>query len=149
MNTQRKSSDLSDQLDTDLMYQLFDLSPSATPSPEASARIAQKLMQRVSAQSQFFVFADLGEWKPLGPGMNVKLLHKDKLSRSFLIKMAENTAIPYHEHHKNEETFVVQGEVWLDGVRCTDGDYHFASAGSFHKEVRTERGCTLLVKSYQ
>lgn len=149
MNNQRNSIASPADIDVELFTQLFEVTPNVAPSAEASARIKHKLMQRIASQDheQFFVFAGQGDWKTLGPGMDIKVLHRDKTSRSFLLKLAENTSIPYHDHRKNEETFVVNGEVWLDGVFCSDGDYHFASAGTFHKEIRTERGCTLLIKT--
>lgn len=144
-----KDQTRSREIETDIMDQLFNLTPSASPSDEASARIRHNLKQRLgqSAADQYFVFADQDNWKQIAPGLQIKALHKAGKARSYLLKLAANTAIPHHEHARNEETFVVNGEVWLDGVFCSDGDYHFSGAGTYHKEIRTDLGCTLLIKT--
>ncbi len=118
-----------------------------TPAPEVAARIKTRLMQRVNNNSHTFVFANQGEWKTVAAGVEVKLLHKTADAKSFLIKMAANTSIEAHEHTQDEESFVLEGEVWLEGVLCHAGDYHYAHAGSQHQQIRTSQGCTLLVKS--
>ena len=118
-----------------------------TPAPEVAARIKTRLMQRVNNNSHTFVFANQGEWKTVAAGVEVKLLHKTADAKSFLIKMAANTIIEAHEHTQDEESFVLEGEVWLEGVLCHAGDYHYAQAGSQHQQIRTSQGCTLLVKS--
>ncbi len=118
-----------------------------TPAPEVVERIKTRLMQRVSAHSHTFVFANQGEWKTVSAGVQVKLLHKTTDTKSFLIKMAANTSIDAHTHVQDEESFVLEGEVWLEGVLCRAGDYHYAQAGSQHQQIRTTLGCTLLVRS--
>ena len=118
-----------------------------TPAPEVAARIKTRLMQRVNNNSHTFVFANQGEWKTVAAGVEVKLLHKTADAKSFLIKMAANTIIEAHEHTQDEESFVLEGEVWLEGVLCHSGDYHYAQAGSQHQQIRTTQGCTLLIRS--
>lgn len=117
------------------------------PPPGMQDRLRQRLLDRAAGQKQFFVFADQGEWKMLGPGIQVKLLHKNEKGKSFLLQMAEQSMLPSHQHEADEESFVIEGEVWLDGVFCTQGDYHFSAAGTAHGNVHTKKGCTLLVKT--
>jgi len=139
-----------ESLEFDLFLELFEATPDLAPPANTKDRIKNKLMQRVaqSRDSQFFVFSEQGHWKSIKHGIQIKILKSDAQAKSFLLKLDENTAIPYHDHQKNEETFVIDGEVWLDGIFCKNGDYHFAGAGTFHKEIRTENGCTLLIKTY-
>lgn len=139
-----------ESLDFDLFLELFEATPDLAPQRETKNQIKTKLMQRVSQSrdSQFFVFSEQGHWKSIKHGIQIKVLKSDAEAKSFLLKLEQNTSIPYHDHQKNEETFVVDGEVWLDGIHCKNGDYHFAGAGTFHKEIRTENGCTLLIKTY-
>ncbi|WP_157381506.1 cupin domain-containing protein [Methylophilus sp. 5] len=139
-----------ESLDFDLFIELFEATPALEPAPDAKNHIKTKLMQRVaqSRDAQFFVFSEQGHWKSMNHGIQVKILKSDDQAKSFLLKLEQNTIIPYHDHQKNEETFVIDGEVWLDGIHCKNGDYHFAGAGTFHKEIRTESGCTLLIKTY-
>lgn len=119
------------------------------PAPEVASRIKQKLMSRIQVGSGHheFIFANQGEWKTVASGVEVKLLHKSETGKSFLIKLAANSSIPYHDHEQDEESFVVEGEVWLDGVLCYPGDYHYATAGGYHNDIHTAaKGCVLLVR---
>ena len=118
-----------------------------TPSPEVAERIKDKLMQRVQAHAHTFVFANQGEWKTVMEGVRIKLLHQSGEQKSFLLKMAANTSIPGHAHGQDEESFVIDGSVELEGILCHSGDYHYAQAGSHHQAIRTAQGCTLLIKN--
>lgn len=118
-----------------------------TPAPEVAERIKTKLMNRVKSNDHEFVFANKGEWKNISTGVEIKLLYKAASAKSFLIRMAANSSIEAHAHAHDEESFVIDGEVWLEGILCHSGDYHFEHAGSQHQKIHTTKGCTLLVKS--
>jgi anti-sigma factor ChrR (cupin superfamily) len=118
-----------------------------TPAPDVASRIKSKLMHRVQEQAHRFVFANQGEWKIAFEGVCIKLLHQDGEHKSFLIKMAANSSIPSHAHTQNEESFVIEGSVELEGILCHVGDYHFAKMGSKHQAIKSSEGCVLLVKS--
>jgi anti-sigma factor ChrR (cupin superfamily) len=118
-----------------------------TPAPEIAMRIKTKLMQRVQAGTQHFIFANQGEWESVFEGVQIKLLHKNGKQKSFLMKMAANTSIPGHLHAHDEESFVLEGSVMLEGILCHVGDYHYAQAGSQHQAMKSAEGCMLLVKS--
>ncbi len=118
-----------------------------TPAPEVAMRIKSKLMQRVQADTHQFVFAAQGRWKTVHEGVQIKLLHKVGKTKSFLMKMAANANIAGHLHTQDEESFVLEGEVYIEGILCHQGDYHYAHAGSKHQTIQTTKGCTLLVRS--
>ena len=118
-----------------------------TPAPEVAMRIKTKLMQRVQSDLHQFIFANQGEWKTVFAGVQMKLLHKAGKQQSFLLKLAANTSIPAHAHAQDEESFVLQGNVTIEGIMCSEGDYHYAFAGSQHQPITTVEGCTLLIKS--
>ena len=117
-----------------------------TPAPEVSARIKSKLMQRVQTDQHQFVFDNQGEWKSLSAGVQIKMLHSAGKLKSFLLKMTANSSIPEHSHVHDEESFVVEGAVTIEGILCHAGDYHYAHAGSKHQAIRSADGCTLLVR---
>jgi anti-sigma factor ChrR (cupin superfamily) len=117
------------------------------PAPEVAMRIKTKLMQRVQAGTQHFTFANQGEWESVFEGVQIKLLYKNGKQKSFLMKMAENTSVPGHLHAHDEESFVLEGSVVLEGILCHVGDYHYAQAGSQHQVMKSAEGCMLLVKS--
>lgn len=118
-----------------------------TPAPEVAMRIKSKLMQRVQTDTHQFVFAKQGEWKTVHAGVQIKLLHKAGKTKSFLMKMAANASIAAHSHAQDEESFVLEGDVYIEGILCHQGDYHYAHAGSQHQTIQTTRGCTLLIRS--
>lgn len=144
----KPNQDLSGILGGDLNAAIAMSLLPTSPAPEVVSRIKQKLMSRVQAGvgHHEFVFASQGEWKTIANGVKVKLLHKNETGKSLLIKMAPNSVLPYHEHAQDEESFVVEGEVWLDGILCYPGDYHHATAGGYHHDIHTATGCTLLVR---
>lgn len=94
------------------------------------------------------MFAAEGKWKTVHTGVQIKLLHKTGNAKSFLMKMAASASIPKHLHAHDEESFVLAGDIWIEGILCTEGDYHYAHAGSQHQALKTTGGCTLLVTSY-
>ena len=118
-----------------------------TPAPEVAMRIKSKLMQRLQTDTHQFVFAKQGEWKTVHTGVQIKLLHKVGKTKSFLMKMAANASIAGHLHTQDEESFVLEGEVYIEGILCHQGDYHYAHAGSKHQTIQTTQGCTLLVRN--
>ena len=118
------------------------------PAPEVSARIKNRLLSRVKSNDYFFQFNNADQWKQIADGIEIRLLHKTDDARSFLVRMAANTSLECHEHSQNEESYVIEGEVWLQGILCHAGDYHYAKAGSQHEKIHTDKGCTLLVKSF-
>ena len=142
-----KPIDLTPVLNDEISAAIASKIMPTTPAPEVALRIKTKLMQQVQADSHEFVFANQGEWKTLSDGVQIKLLHKDLAAKSFLLKLAANAFIPAHAHSQDEESYVIDGSVYLEGILCHAGDYHYAVAGSQHQEIRTAEGCTLLIKS--
>ena len=136
-------SALSDEINSAIASNII----ATTPAPEVAKRIKTKLMQRVQADSHQFTFASQGEWKTVLAGVQMKLLHKTGKQQSFLLKLAANASIPAHAHAQDEESFVLQGTVTIEGILCSEGDFHYALAGSQHQAITTVEGCTLLIKN--
>lgn len=134
-------------LDNDITVAIASKIISTTPAPEVAKRIKTKLMKRITNQDQVFKFATQAKWKEILPGVKMRLLSSENNTKSFLLDMAAHTSIPAHKHDKDEESFVVKGKVYIEGILCNEGDYHFARAGTMHQIIRTEQGCTLLVKN--
>ncbi len=125
-----------------------DLLPTI-PAPEVASRIKTNLLNRVqsSESSHRFIFADQGDWRSIGEGIQVKILRQESDSRSALVRMAANSILPAHEHDFDEEAIVLEGDVWLEDILCGIGDYHLAHAGSAHREIRTDHGCLLFIRN--
>lgn len=125
-----------------------DLLPT-TPAPEVADRIKDKLLSRVKAanSNHRFVFAQEGDWKTVAKGVHAKVLHQVAGQRSVLVRMDADSVLPAHTHAHDEEAIVLEGEVWLEGILCRLGDYHYAYAGGKHQDIHTEQGCLLFIKS--
>lgn len=119
-----------------------------TPAPEVALRIKSKLMNRVVDNKQLFMFARQSKWNEVYPGVKVRLLREENNTKSMMVEMAKNSIIPEHTHTQNEESLVLKGDVYIEGILCIEGDYHFAPCGSHHQPITTKNGCTLLVKNF-
>lgn len=138
------ASILSDEINAAIASKIMP----TVPAPDVTMRIKNKLMQRVQADTHEFIFAAQGQWKTVHHGVQIKLLHKAGKTKSFLMKMAANVSIPAHLHTQDEESFVLEGDVTIEGILCHQGDYHYAHAGSQHQALKTTSGCTLLIKTF-
>jgi len=137
-------------LEIDLLNLLSLSVPPVTPSNDAKIRMKEKLFKMVEyslSEGKFFVFADKGNWIKAMSGVEIKMLHETASTKSYLMKLSANTVIPRHSHTHSEESFVLEGEVVLDGTLCKQGDYHFAAAGTIHRSISSDSGCTLLIKT--
>ncbi len=126
-------------------------------SAQAQASIKQKIMQRIGApcaasasQTNSEVISIMREnaWITLGKKLQVKLLHDDGITISWLLKMLPGGRLQPHEHADGaEECMVLEGELSINGVKFKGGDYQIAHPGSTHFEVATEVGAMLFLKS--
>ena len=128
---------------------LLEASAPVDPGAQASARIKDRLLGRVRESSA----ADLvtvrnagGDWLETSPGNSVRILRTDDETMSMLVRLEPGTTFPAHYHPADEETYVVEGETWFGDIHLVAGDYHLAPKGTAHGEVRTEKGCVLLIR---
>jgi anti-sigma factor ChrR (cupin superfamily) len=54
------------------------------------------------------------------------------------------TVYPAHRHAGIEESYLIEGDLLVEGYTLRSGDYCRAEAGSFHGEVRTDKGCKFI-----
>ncbi len=143
-------SDKDKVLPDDVTGALLDAIAPVDPGPERRDRILAGLRDSISADQRGAEFvtrpSEEDTWIEAAPGNHVKILRSDSDSMSMLVRLDPGATFPAHSHPADEETYVVQGETWFGDLRLTTGDYHFAPAGSSHGEVRTETGCTLLIR---
>jgi len=88
-----------------------------------------------------------GDWVPVGPGIRIKILHRDAaLRRQMVLLMAEPGAVnPAHVHDSDEELFVVSGDLTIDGHELGPGDFYFSPAMIKHPQETTRKGCTCVI----
>ncbi len=146
-----------------LIAQCVPAADASELSAQAQASIKQKIMQRIGPASAapatsttpasptngevISVMRD-SAWITLGKKLQVKLLHDDGITISWLLKMLPGGRLQPHEHADGaEECMVLEGELSINGVKFKGGDYQIAHPGSTHFEVATEVGALLFLKS--
>ena len=117
-----------------------------TPAAAAADRIKRRVLRRVSAPAH--VVAREDGWRPFVAKAEMKVLHDDGVTRSWLVRMQAGGELPPHAHDDgDEECVVLEGEVWVNGLRYGPGDYTLALRGSTHHSVRTSTGALFFLRS--
>jgi anti-sigma factor ChrR (cupin superfamily) len=131
---------------TDLVKaMLSDVAPQA-PGVATAARLKRNVLRRIAAPP----LAVLREaaWRPFVAGTEIKVLFDDGVQRSWLVRMQAGSELPPHAHDEgDEECVVLEGEVWVNGLRYVPGDYTVALRGSMHHSVRTITGALFFLRS--
>lgn len=127
--------------------------------PSPSEWLRDRLAERIAAESGSGSIISSSsrplpqpQWDELAPGISYQLIAttSERDPVCMLLRLAPGAEYPPHRHAGVEELFVLYGELWIDNRKLRAGDYSRAEAGSVHKDVRSERGCTcLLVTSPQ
>ena len=90
-----------------------------------------------------------GEWLPLMDKVEIKVLRQDAAgnNHTVLYRLAPGAVLPAHEHSQDEECFVLEGSIGIDGHSVRAGDWHLAKAGYIHPTIVSDTGALLLVRS--
>ena len=59
-----------------------------------------------------------------------------------LVRLAPGAHYPPHTHADNEELYLLDGELWIDGRKLRPGDYNYGAPGERDERVWSETGCT-------
>jgi anti-sigma factor ChrR (cupin superfamily) len=132
-----------------------EIAPAYRLSNEASARIKQQLMAEISATAPPVARTGLVRnvrreegWKQLSKRMQVKVLHDDGHTLSWLLKLLPGGALPEHDHADGaEECMVLEGRLRINGEEFAAGDFQIALPGSVHHEVASDTGSLVYLRS--
>ena len=116
------------------------------PPPELRRRILDAV--RSMPQNSRTVRSDEGDWTPLPfPGIRVKTLSvdDDRNTATILMMFDPGARMPAHDHHGDEQAFVVSGSCRIGTLSLRKGDFHRAGAGSHHGDLVSDEGCVLLL----
>jgi anti-sigma factor ChrR (cupin superfamily) len=125
-------------------------------SPTSSMAIKARLMQRIGAPSHAPEEADgkvvsimRGDaWVSLSKKIQVKVLHDDGHTLSWLLRLLPGGRLPQHDHADGlEECLVLEGQLRINGDMFGAGDYQIAHPGSVHCEVASDTGALVFLKS--
>jgi len=98
-------------------------------------------------QNSMTVREEEGRWKPILPGVDMKRLSRDQKrgTVTVLLRFQPGSTLPEHDHHGNEQTYVIEGSCCIGSVGLARGDFHQVDAGEHHGTVISKEGCTLLL----
>jgi anti-sigma factor ChrR (cupin superfamily) len=119
------------------------------PRPQVKEKLLKTIKPEAAETPFLSIRANEGDWKPIAPGVQVKILFTDRERRTMtmLMKMAAGSQLEEHRHHGAEELFVLEGDCFSAGQTLSAGDYHRAAPGSSHGVTSTKNGCLMLVIS--
>jgi quercetin dioxygenase-like cupin family protein len=100
------------------------------------------------AQTQT-VRADTVDWISFSPNVWVKTLRRDvdRNLQMVLFRIEPGGIVPAHEHTREEECLVLEGEIFIGEHRVGAGDLHVAAAGAAHADITTRTGALVMVRS--
>jgi len=115
------------------------------PPPALKSQILQAV--RTVPQGSTITRAGEGTWSSVAPGIKVKTLAFDRERRTatLLMSFEAGAAMPEHDHHGPEQSYVVSGSCHIGSLYLRAGDFHTAPAGSHHAPVVSDDGCVLLL----
>ena len=87
-------------------------------------------------------------WEQKLPGLEMRLLHRDKAKRrqTLLVRMAAGATYPQHGHDgQDEEIYIIDGDLTIGELTLTAGDFHLARASRVHPMHLSRTGCTAII----
>lgn len=118
------------------------------PLPKKDLR--SRILASVERAQSSIIRAHEGEWTESGvPGITMKILYQNTVEKRFtvLARLAAGAHYPTHRHVGREECLVVEGDLHLDGITLTAGDFIATPDGEHHRETYSENGCLLLLST--
>jgi quercetin dioxygenase-like cupin family protein len=117
--------------------------------PEAARAIRRRLLERVADADQRHrtVTASDDGWQPWLNGVQIKVLHAQGDSLSYLLRLAPGARLPPHRHPCDEECLVLSG--WLQvgsQPAIGPGAYHLAPQGSLHPTISSPGGAMVFLR---
>jgi len=90
--------------------------------------------------------ADDGDWKFLAPGVTARLLHRHGDRESCMLRFAPGASLRANALPVDQESLVVQGEVYYGRSVAVQGDYQLATQGHAGPELASDEGAVLFVR---
>lgn len=123
---------------------LNDADPVAPPPALKTA-----LLAKLDLPSGYTVTPDdPAAFRPLPfPGMSMRILSIDRASDRFscLLKFAPGARLPAHPHATAEDCMLLEGTLYMGGVKMTAGTYLRVEAGVDHVEQWSDTGALAFV----
>lgn len=110
------------------------------------ADVKMKVMAAVALPGRT-VRGNEGKWTTIAPGVRLKKLSADHSRNTVMVlmEMQPGAAVPPHEHHHPEDSYIIRGSARLGDLVLFAGDFHHVEAGSKHDSIVSDDGCLALL----
>ena len=88
-----------------------------------------------------------GEWHLLAPGVAQRVLHETDECQSRMLKFAPGASLRPRALPADQESLIVEGELYFGRRIATQGDYQIAPAGRPGPELASDQGAVVFVRS--
>lgn len=142
-----------------ILTELLIALPGESLSADRKAGMLKQLLRNISAPistnhasaaitKPIIVRADEGKWINFANHVDMKILHDDGDTRSWLARFGPGGCVPAHIQTGDEEAVVLTGWCYLDDEKICAGDYHRIGIGQRHGNIVSPDGCLIFVRSH-
>ncbi len=125
---------------------LLETVPEAEPPEDLFAAIEAEI-DALDESSIKTIRAEEGEWVERDEKVWMKVLADEPETgrRTYLLRCLPGARIKSHPHTRAEHMYLIEGELWMDGVLYRAGDAQIAMPGTAHCEATMPTGCLVLI----
>lgn len=124
--------------------------PPITPPKRVWENIERALDAQASgsAAAEFVVRKDARQWRPLIPGVDWLILHRDPATgcQSVLLRFAPGSRFPPHRHTQAEECILLEGDLQIGRDTYRAGDYVVMPANTVHPIISSSLGAIAYIR---
>ena len=122
------------------------------PDANAFNVIKAKIMARIEApcpKGGYTIRAAEEDWFSMSDKIRVRVLNRDEAAGTqiALWDLSPGAELEPHDHDVDEECLVLEGAIQFGDHIVRTGDFHFMPKGTAHRDIYTNTGCLLYVKS--
>lgn len=85
-------------------------------------------------------------WEDYAPGIRRRVLWQADGAVAYIALAACGAAVPSHGHHRDEESLMLVGDLFLGDILIREGDFQLAPAGLVHDTVQAGSDCMVYIR---
>ncbi|HET9976696.1 MAG TPA: hypothetical protein VFQ20_04615 [Burkholderiaceae bacterium] len=85
-------------------------------------------------------------WEDYAPGIRRRVLWQADGAVAYIARAVEGAAVPSHGHHRDEESLMLDGDLFLGDILIREGDVQLAPAGLVHDTVQAGSDCMVYIR---
>jgi ChrR Cupin-like domain len=85
-------------------------------------------------------------WEDYAPGIRRRVLWQADGAVAYIARAVEGAAVPSHGHHRDEESLMLDGDLFLGDMLIREGDFQLAPAGLVHDKVQAGSDCMVYIR---